>query len=85
MHAYFSLNDFRKAIEFHEKSVTIAKEIGDREVEGLAYEYLGGAYQMLGDYQKAIVMHEKDLNTATDIGSPEGKVRAYSNLGNAYH
>ena len=41
LHTYFPLNDFRKAIEFDEKGVTIAKEIGDREVDGLAYEYLG--------------------------------------------
>ena len=32
--AYRSLGDFRKAIEYHEKRLKIAKEIGDRAGEG---------------------------------------------------
>ena len=49
-----SLGDYQKAIEYHEKDLKIAKEIGDRAGEGGAYGNLGNAYQSLGDYQKAI-------------------------------
>ena len=34
--AYLSLGDFRKAIEYHEKHLKIAIEIGDRAGEGRA-------------------------------------------------
>ena len=34
--AYQSLGDYRKAIEYHEKRLKIAKEIGDRAGEGRA-------------------------------------------------
>ena len=48
-----------KAIEYHEKLLKIAIEIGDRAGEGAAYGNLGNAYDSLGQYPKAIEYHEK--------------------------
>ena len=42
--AYLSLSDYRKAIEYHEKHLEIAKEISYRAGEGRAYGNLGNAY-----------------------------------------
>ena len=39
--AYSSLYDFPKTIEFYQKNVSIAKEIGDKESEGDGYINLG--------------------------------------------
>ena len=55
--AYQSLGDFRKAIEYHEKHLKIAIEIGDRTGEGRGYGSLGIPYQSLGDFRKAIEYH----------------------------
>ena len=52
--AYQSLDDYRKAIQCHEKHLKIALELGDRAGEGIAYENLGLAYKSLRDNQKAI-------------------------------
>ena len=49
---YFSLGDFRKAIEYHEKHLKIAIEIGDRAGEGRANGNLG-AYFSLDCFRKA--------------------------------
>ena len=65
--AYQCLGDYRKAIEYHEKSLKIDIEIGDRGGEGSAYGSLGNAYQCLGDYRKAIKYHEKSLKIAIEI------------------
>ncbi|XP_074627789.1 uncharacterized protein LOC141885815 [Acropora palmata] len=73
-----------KAIQYHEKRLKIAKEIGDRAGEGGAYGNLGIAYQSLGDYQKAIEYHEKHLKIAKEIGDRAGEGGAYGNLGIAY-
>ncbi|XP_067046747.1 tetratricopeptide repeat protein 28-like [Acropora muricata] len=73
-----------KAIEYHEKDLKIAKEIGDRAGEGRAYGNLGIVYKSLGDYQKAIEYHEKDLKIAKEIGDRAGEGRAYGNLGIVY-
>ena len=56
---YYSLGDYQKAIEYHEKDFKIANEIDDRAVEGAAYGNLGNSYHSPGDYQKAIGYHEK--------------------------
>ncbi|XP_067047458.1 tetratricopeptide repeat protein 28-like [Acropora muricata] len=78
------MGDDQKAIEYYEKRLKIAIEIGDRGGEGRAYGNLGNAYQSLGNYQKAIEYHEKDLKIAIEIGDRGGEGEAYGNLGNAY-
>ena len=55
--AYYSLGDFRKAIEYHKRYLKISKEVGDRAGEGAAYCNLGVAYRNLGEFQKAIEYH----------------------------
>ena len=42
------------ALEYHEKGLKIAQEIGDRSGEGTVYGNLGATYHSLGDYRKAI-------------------------------
>ena len=46
--------NYRKAIEYLERRLKIAIEIGDRRGEGAAYGNLGTTYHSLGDYRKAI-------------------------------
>jgi len=55
---YHSLGDFKKAIEYHERGLTIAKEVGGRAGEGKSYCYLGNAYDSLGDFKKAMEYHD---------------------------
>ena len=47
--AYNNLGDPRKAIEYYEKALKIAQEIGDRRGEGNQLGNLGLAYSDLGD------------------------------------
>ena len=48
--AYLSLGDLKKAIEYHNLHLKIAKEVGDKHGEGIAYGSLGSAYLTLGDF-----------------------------------
>ena len=82
--AYESLGDFRKAIEYHEKDLKIAIEIGALDGEGGACGNLGVAYYSMGDFRKAIEYHEKFLKIAIEIGDRAGEGGAYGNLGIAY-
>ena len=43
--AYDSLGDFQKAIEYQERHLKIAKEVGNKAGEGGAYDNLCNAYQ----------------------------------------
>ena len=76
--AHQSLCDFRKLLQ-------IAKEVGFRVGEGVAYGCLGTAYHPLGDSQKAIEYYEKHLEIAIEVGDRVGEGHAYGGLGNAYH
>ena len=78
------MGDFQQAIQYHQKRLQIAKDLGDRAGEGRAYGNLGNAYQPLGDFQKAIQYHQKCLQIAKDLGDRGGQGNAYGNLGNAY-
>ncbi|XP_067057351.1 tetratricopeptide repeat protein 28-like isoform X2 [Acropora muricata] len=77
--------DFRKAIEFHEKLLEIAKEGGSRVVEGVAYGGLGNDYHSLGDFRKAIEYHEKLLKIAKELNFRVGEEVAYGGLANTCH
>ncbi|KAL9965096.1 hypothetical protein ACROYT_G028845 [Oculina patagonica] len=83
--AYYRLGDFKKAIEYHELHLIIAKEVGDTAGEGRAYGSLGNAYHSLGDFKQAMEYHERDLKIAKEVGDTAGEGCAYGNLGCAYH
>ncbi|XP_020613048.1 tetratricopeptide repeat protein 28-like [Orbicella faveolata] len=77
------LGDFKQAIKYHEKRLSIAKEVGDRAGEGRAYANLGNAYNSLGDFRQAIKYHEQHLSIAKEVGDRAAEGGAYANLGNA--
>ncbi len=83
--AYFSLGEYRKAIEYHGQSLEISREIGDRSGEGNSLGNLGLAYYSLGEYRKAIEYHEQALKISREIGSKLGESQDLGNLGLAYH
>ena len=76
--------NYKKAIEYHEKRLKVAKEIANLAEEGAIYGNLGNAYNLMGDYQKAINYHEKHLKIAKEIGNLAKEGAAYGDLGEAY-
>ncbi|CAH3189967.1 unnamed protein product [Porites evermanni] len=82
---YHSFGELQKAIEYHERSLKISKELGDRAEEGRAYSNLGDDYYSFGDFQKAIEYHERHLKISKELGDRAGERKAYLNLGNAYY
>ena len=79
------MGDFKKAIEYHERHLSIAREVGDRAGEGKSYGNLGNAYHSLGDFKKAIEYYQRHLSIARKVGDRAGEGQSYGNLGNAYH
>ena len=82
--AYADLGEVQRAIEYYEKRITIAREIGDRRGEGNALGNLGNAYAALGEVRRAIEYYEKALTISREIGDRRGEGAALGNLGNAY-
>lgn len=82
--AYANLGDTTKAIEYHERALVIAREIGDRRNEGNQLGNLGIAYAVLGDAAKTIEYYQQALVIAREIGDRRGEGTGLGNLGIAY-
>jgi len=82
---YDSLGEYQKAIEFHQQSLAITREIGDRGGEGKSYMGLGNVYYSLGEYQKAIEFYQQSLAITREIGDRGGEASSWFNLGLTYY
>jgi tetratricopeptide (TPR) repeat protein len=81
---YYSLGDYKKAIEYYEQALVIAHEIGNRRGEGAWLGNLGSAYRDLGQVEKAIEYYKQALVIAREIGDRSGEGADLANLGVAY-
>ncbi len=82
---FYSTSNYRKAIEYFEKALKIAQEIGDRQSEENNLGNLGSAYRNLGEYQKVFSFYEQALIISKEIGDRQNEARHTKNLGNAYN
>ena len=66
--AYSSLYDFPKAGEFYQKNANIAKEIGDKKSEEMAYNWLGCMYcDSLHDFRKAVELKRSETKRKNEL------------------
>ena len=82
--AFLSLGDVKRAIDYLERSLKIAKELGDKSGEGRAYGNLGCAHDSLRNFKTAIDYHERSLKIAKAMGDRPGEGGANGNLGIAH-
>ncbi len=84
--AYAALGETRRAIEFYEQRLQIARDAkhGDRRGEGNALGNLGNAYAALGETRRAIEFFEQCLKLHREIGDRRGEGADLGNLGLAY-
>ncbi len=82
--AYADLGEVKKAIEYYEQVLVIAREIRAPREEGSALGNLGSAYFRLDEIEKAIESFEQALFIARKIENRQGEASALGNLGSAY-
>ncbi|XP_078357898.1 uncharacterized protein LOC144642725 [Oculina patagonica] len=83
MKCYY-LNNFKKALEYHNLHLSIVKEVEDRAGEGIAYSNLALVYHKLSDFKRAIEYHLLHLSIAKEVGDRAGEGSTCGNLGCAY-
>eukprot|EP00795_Rhopilema_esculentum_P010890 gene10890-19717_t len=83
--AYFYLQEYEKALEFHKHDLTLARTLGDRIGEGKASGNLGNTLKVLGKFEEAIVCCTRHLDISRELRDKVGEARALYNLGNVYH
>jgi tetratricopeptide (TPR) repeat protein len=78
---HYSLGDYQRAIELYTQSLTIDRDIGDRDGEAAALTNLGGCHYSLGDYQQAIDLVIQALTVDRDTGDRDYEAGDLTSLG----
>ena len=69
-----------RALEYHQKSLAIAKQLGNKEVMANQYGNLGVVYQTRGELDQAIEYWEKSLALFQQVGAKDRVDRVQSSL-----
>ncbi|KAK2143363.1 hypothetical protein LSH36_851g00062 [Paralvinella palmiformis] len=83
--AYFYLQEYGKALEYHKHDLNLTRAIGDRLGEAKASGNLGNTLKVLGKYEEAVVCCQRHLDISRELNDRIGEARALYNLGNVYH
>lgn len=81
---YHYIGSNKKSIEYCEKALKVAQNIGDKKSEGVQLGNLGNAYGSLGDVRKATEYYEKALKIAREIDDKRNEGAWLGNLGIIY-
>ncbi len=65
--AYFYLQEYEKALEFHKHDLTLARTLGDRIGEAKASGNLGNTLKVLGKFDEAIVCCTRHLDISREL------------------
>ncbi|CAH8826474.1 unnamed protein product [Trichobilharzia szidati] len=82
--AYFNLQDYARALEYHRWNFALARRMGDSVAEVCATGNLGNTLQMLGKYEEAIMCFTHELEIAKQLNDKSSEAGALYNLGNVY-
>ncbi|XP_034035399.1 G-protein-signaling modulator 2-like isoform X2 [Thalassophryne amazonica] len=83
--AYFHLQEYHKALEYHRHDLTLTRTIGDELGEAKASGNLGNTLKLLGRYDEAAVCCQRHLEITRAMYDKVGQARALYNFGNVYH
>jgi len=82
--AYNLLGQVDRAIAYHERTLQIVRDIGDRQAEGAVLGNLGNACRNLGQVDRAIDYYKQTLAIHREVGDRQGEGFSLGNLGIAY-
>ena len=74
----------RDQVAWLEAALAAARNLGNREAEGMLLTNLGNAYSDMGEVLKAIGYYEQALAIDREIGDRQGEGADLTNLGNAH-
>lgn len=83
--AYFYLEEYSKALEYHKQDLTLARSMNDRLGEAKACGNIGSTLKSLGQFDESIACCRMQLDLARGLEDKVLESRALYNLGNVYH
>ena len=86
--AFQKLGKFKEAMEYQNRALSIAIDLGEKPLEGYAYNGLGNAFRGLCSYDEAKSFYNRCLSVAKGLAdktiSMSLEAIAYSNLGHVF-
>jgi CHAT domain-containing protein/tetratricopeptide (TPR) repeat protein len=82
--SYYSLNDYRKALEYFDQASPLAAAVKDRRLEAGINNYAGGMLDLLGNVDKAVEHFQRANKLAHDVGWLQAEGDALVNIGKIY-
>ena len=75
-----NVGDHEQARVYLEESLELARELGDRGMEGHMLNFLGEVARAEGDYRRAAALYEQGLLLSREVGNDMGAAVAKANL-----
>ncbi|CAH1272745.1 TTC28 [Branchiostoma lanceolatum] len=72
------------SIQYYDQYLALARQLGDRREEGLAYNRLGLAHSDMGEYEAALEWDKMYLKISEEIGEKKNQIAAHTQVGNAF-
>ena len=70
--------NFTKATELFQLGLSIAKNTGNTDAEGIIYNKLGAAYYFLGEFEKAMELSQLGLSILKNTGNKDAEGAVYN-------
>ncbi|XP_071948542.1 G-protein-signaling modulator 2-like isoform X2 [Antedon mediterranea] len=83
--AYFYLQQYGKALDYHRHDLTLTSTISDRLGEAKASGNLGNTLKVLGKFDEAVICCQRHMDISRELNDKMGEARALYNLGNVFH
>ena len=76
-----NIGDYDNALDYYERSLTIAEELGDKRGMGQILMAIGNVHFEKSDYDKALDYYERSLAIQEEIGDKSGMGYSIHNIG----
>ncbi len=80
---YWERNQHNEAIQSFEELIKLAREIGNRNAQRVAFQNIAMIYSDIGEYQKSENSLKENLNLNRELNDKAGITAAYTNLATA--
>jgi len=82
---WYYWGQYDRAIEYYQKGLTIAEDVGDRNGESRVLCNIGMVFHQRGNYDLAIGHFQRSLKLSEDMGNIQNQAYSLNNIGLVYH